>query len=341
MNLMKSICPPLCGAMFLLLTLVACTGNDVPVSETDLPIRWSVQSENIRSGRALIENRAALQTACSAGGQAIGIWSAYQREGEGLTQQVLGTTGDASLTYETEGNWTYGEKLAYWRRNAEYYFNAYFPKDGMTGISHTTTSLAGTYDTETTQEDLMVSRVQVDTSADYFRGAPVNLSMVHALAAIKFVFLIEDSDATRLLKSFSLDKTLKTKGALNYNTDAITIANWTGTSSANESRIYEWADGNGVSFTATEEAVPYTTEENAGGHLFIIPQSCTTAPTFNCTIGTNATDNVTFQNISLGTTLFEPGKNYIYTIKVNVNVLHVELSIKAWNEMDTSYNIDF
>ena len=344
MNLMKSICSPFCGATFLLLTLVACTGNDVPVPETDLQIRWSVQSGNIQNRRALIENSANLQAACSDGGQAIGIWSAYQKDGEDLTEQILGTTGDASLTYDETGeSWTYGDKPAYWQRDAVYYFNAYFPKEGgMTDISHTKTSIAGTYDTETTQTDLMVSRVIVDTGNN-FQGQPVELSMLHTLATLKFIFLMDGGDASMVLKAFSLDKTLKTSASLNYNTNSVSIANWTNGTLSDNSRIYEWASNEGIEFTAITGAVPYTTGDgiyrNNGGHILIIPQECTVAPTFNCIIGGNSSENESYQNISLGTTKFEPGKNYIYTIKLKQNVVDVDLSIAAWNELNSSFNI--
>ena len=354
MSLMKITYKGLFGAMGLLLALAACTGNDVPEAlpeKENLSISWNVIPEGMQEGRSLINNNAALQNACTpspdGGGQAIGIWSACRVKEDSL-KNMLGVDGDASLIYQSGTDWhnhmgwTYGEKAAYWIHNAVYYFNAYFPKTGgMASIANDSTSLKGIFNTETTQTDLMLTRVRVDTHGD-FKGLPVSLPMVHALATLKFVFLIEDGDATNFLKAFSLDKTLKTIGRLNYNTDAITIANWTATpSDTGVSRIYEWANGDGVSFTVTKEAVPYVTEGNKGGHLFIIPQSCATAPTFDCTIGVNATESLPFQNISLGTTLFEPGKNYIYTIKVKANVLDVELSIKDWNELDSSYNIDF
>lgn len=350
MNLMKTSYRTILGALFLLFPLAGCTGNDVPIPEPevekeDMPICWNVQSASLEDGRALIEDDAALQTACTGGNKAIGIWSAYRLNGDSV-KNVLGMDGDVSLVYNPstawdnwEG-WTYGEKAAYWMRKAVYYFNAYFPKTGgLTSIANDSTSLKGTYNTETTQTDLMVSRVKVDTNGN-FEGSPVPLPMKHALATLKFIFRMDGGTATELLKSFSLDNTLKTSATLNYNTDFLTIGNWTNGVSSNDTRIYEWSDNNGISFSTEMDAVPYTTGESFyrtdDGHIFIIPQKCEVTPTFNCTMGINS-----FENIPLGTTQFDPGKNYIYTIKVEDKTVDVTLTIKPWNEKNSSYDIDF
>ena len=340
------------GAIILLFTLVACTGNEGPEQEANaFPIRWNVISEGMKEGRTLINSISDLQTACT-GEQAIGIWSAYQL-GDEYKVNILGNeSGDVSLIYQSipawenwEG-WTYGPNAANWKHGAVHYFNAYFPKTGgMTAIANDSTSLKGSFDTKTTQTDLMVTRVKVDTNDAGFQGDPVALPMEHALATLKFIFLLKEGNDTKRLKSFSLDNTLKTAGNLNYNTDALSIANWAVGTTSDSGRIYEWADNSGVPFTTTTGAVPYTTGngiyQTHGGHLFIIPQLCESAPTFNCTIDMNSIDDISYENISLGTTQFEPGKNYIYTVEVKDNTLNLNLSIKDWNELDTSYDIDF
>ena len=69
MNLMKATYRIIVGALFLLLALTACTGNDVPVPEPlpekeDMRIRWDVQQSSMESGRALVEDNTDLQAAC-------------------------------------------------------------------------------------------------------------------------------------------------------------------------------------------------------------------------------------------------------------------------------------
>ena len=359
MNLMKARHITILETLLLLLCLTACTGNDVPASEPlpdeeGVPICWNVVPDGRLDGRALIEDYADLKAACTpgSGDMAIGIWSAYRLHGDSVKNVLGNPTGDVSLTYtpnaleNNSAGWTYGEKYAFWKDKAVYYFNAYFPKTGgMTAIANDSTSLKGSFDTKTTQTDLMVTRVKVDTNDAGFQGDPVALPMEHALATLKFIFLLKEGNDTKRLKSFSLDNTQKTAGNLNYNTDALSIANWAVGTTSDSGRIYEWADNSGVPFTTTTGAVPYTTGngiyQTHGGHLFIIPQLCESAPTFNCTIDMNSIDDISYENISLGTTQFEPGKNYIYTVEVKDNTLKLNLSIKDWNELDTSYDIDF
>ena len=330
--------------------LLACTGeSDEVLSETGLPIRWSVQSEQIKDGRALIESSANLQTACSDGGQAIGIWSAYQRKDEELIQHVLGNEeGDVSLVYQgTSEGWTYGEAV-YWKRSAVYYFNTYFPKEnGMTNIAHTSTSISGKYDTSATQQDLMVCSVSVDTGADNFQGSPVPLEMKHALSSLKFVFRMEEAaKVSRILKSLSLDNTLAVSGTLAYQTGAVGINNWTVQQASGNLPTYVWSNS-GLEFSARTSVAAYTTPEgttttagnlfcNNGGHILIIPQTCSKAPCI-----TIVTDTDKYENVSLGTTRFEPGKLYVYDIVIKDNSVNVSLNIKPWNLKGSSYDITF
>ena len=351
MYLMKSIYRTIWGAFsFLFIALVACTGNDVPTPEPlpekePMPIRWDVQSVSMGEGRALIENDMDLQIACTpgSGDKAIGIWSAYRLNGDSV-KNVLGMNGDVNLIYNTYTSWdnwkgwTYGEEAAFWKSKAVYYFNAYFPKTGgLTSMANDSTSLKGTYHAETNQTDVLVHRVKVDTNNN-FQGSPVYLPMKHALATLEFIFLMDGTDATGKLKSFSLNNSLKTTANFNYNTETITVDNWVDGTLSSKTRIYEWADNGGIPFTTTTGAMPYTTGsgiyQTNGGRILIIPQSCTVAPTFQCTIAEEGFDgDMSFEDVSLGTTLFEPGKNYIYTIKVKGRVIsELRYQVEDWGE---------
>ena len=336
------------GATAWLFSLTACTSqNELPVpepeqEESSMPIRWNVIPEGIQEGRALINSTANLQTACSTGGQAIGIWSAYEQGAE-YQEDVLGNeNGDVSLIYQptpTWDNWqgwTYGEKAAFLKQGAIHYFNAYFPMTGgLTDVQNTKTTITGNYNTETTQTDVMVTRVVVNTAVN-FQGSPVELPLKHTLATLQFKFQMEEGSTTEnVLTSFSLDKTLRTSANLNYGGGAMTIDNWKNKTASANPRIYAQTLNPGLPFSATTAVNPYAGNEN-DGHILIIPQSCIEAPTFSCTI-----DAHTYENISLGTKLFEPGKNYIYLIKMKDNILNVTLRIKAWNELDSSYDIIF
>lgn len=344
----KIIYETILGAFTLLFPLAACTGNEVPVQEENsYPIRWNVISEGMKEGRTLINNNSDLQTACS-GEHAIGIWSAYQL-GDEYKVNILGNeSGDVSLIYqlipdwENWEGWTYAPNAANWKHGAIHYFNAYFPMTGgMISIQNTKDYIQGNFNTETTQTDLMVARVVVNTADNSFLGSPVDLPLKHALATLQFKFQMEEGTASEnVLTSFSLDRTLRTSADLNYRSGNITIENWINRTASSSSRIYEWIDQEGLTFSAATAACPHTTGEGIysthEGRVFIIPQSCNVAPTFSCTIGTH-----TYDQISLGNKLFEPGKNYLYLIKMKENSLEVSLRIKAWNELDSSYDIIF
>lgn len=343
------------GIILLLPMFVACTdGGDIPVSPEnhDLPIYWEVQSENMQGGRALINSPVDLQNACDeAGGQAIGIWSAYQW-GEIYKEDILNDgKGDAGLTYQaasgenTQSGWTYGD-VAYWRRGAEYYFNAYYPMVGGISVTKDNT-FQGLYNTETTQADIMIGRNYVDTNDESFNGAPVNLRMKHVLATLQFKFQLEEgSNMEKALNSFSLDNTLVTAATLNAslvveegNAEQVALQ-LTNTQKATKSNIYEWTNTDGLFFTATQSASPYTTGTGIycqnEGHILILPQTCATPPTFSCLVGDKS-----IEGVSLNTTTFEPGKSYIYTIRMEENVLNVTLSVRPWNGLGSSYNIYF
>ena len=338
MKLNKQTYRTLLGTTALFFALSACSEKDVP-SESGMPIRWDVIPEGMQNGRALIHSTADLQMACSSGGQAIGIWSAYRIGNGELIESILSEDKeDVGLywqSFQNQYEWTYGES-AYWKEGATYYFNAYFPMTGgLSSITNTPTAITGNYNTETTQTDVMVTQVLVNTAVN-FQGLPVELPLKHALATLQFKFQMEEGSTTEnMLQSFSMDKTLRTSADLNYEGGNITINNWINKTASSNTRIYEQTLNPGLPFSASTAVNPYQGNAN-GGHILIIPQSCNEAPTFSCTI-----DAHTYENISLGTKLFEPGKNYIYLIKMKDNILNVTLRIKAWNELDSSYDIIF
>lgn len=218
MDLMKSIYRINWAALFLVLALVSCKGNDVPAPEPlpekeDMPIRWNVQSASLVDGRALIEDSLGLQAACTVGSgdKAIGIWSAYELNGS-IKQNVLGNpNGDVSLRFfeqvpeieegvemDNWQGWLYGDSAVHWTPKAKYTFNAYFPQSVVREISSSDIStFVVEYNTEQYQEDLMMAYAYVDTEAGRFNSQePVRLNMLHTLSALQFQFMFMNSDGT-------------------------------------------------------------------------------------------------------------------------------------------------
>lgn len=324
---------------------VACTpeNNDALSEdmETNIPIQWSVQSADIQDARTLLNDNSALQRACTPGlgNQAIGIWSVYEKNNV-LTEHVLGNPiGDVALVYQpststnTSDSWIYGERIAYWKHDAVYYFNTYFPnEDGLSSITNDTTSLTGFYDTETTQTDLMVSRVKVDTGDEKFNGSPVRLSMIHGLSAVCFNFQTT-ADITMKLKSFALENEdtegLKKSGTMVYTNEGITWIPDEGESGL----FYEWSTTQGISFSKSVVASAYQAapEENLytsnSGCILIIPQEYKSKTNMIFEIEENETPI----KVALPERHFLPGYKYTYLIKMSANNrLTLECKVQPW-----------
>jgi hypothetical protein len=362
----------------LLLTLVACNGDDVPApeplpQEKEMRILWDVQSVSMVEGRALIEDNADLKEACTvgSGNKAIGIWSAYERNGE-VTKNVLGEDGDVSLVYKVNTQddnyqgWTYGEEAAYWTPGAKYTFNAYFPKDAIHVLpSSDITTFVARYNTVTTQEDLMLAFTEVST----VESAPVNpvpLQLHHALAALKFQFRFGDgfTEVNDKLTAFWLENTAEQgicmQGLLKFGTegDGEAIA-WDLENSAyvaSGTPFYQWADATGLPITTSTDnmATAYTTGSYAenNGWLLIIPQESDGTVDL-CFQTKNGGDVVHRVRLPLKTginetgskddngTWFAPARRYAYSLLITPTAVDVTLGIAGWNELESSYDITF
>ena len=358
----------------LLLTLVACNGDYVPApeplpQEKEMRILWDVQSASMVEGRALIENNTDLKEACTvgSGNKAIGIWSAYERNGE-VTKNVLGEDGDVSLVYKVNTQddnyqgWTYGEKAAYWISGAKYTFNAYFPKDAIHVLpSSDITTFVARYNTVTTQEDLMLAFTEVSAPVN-----PVPLQLHHALAALKFQFRFGDgfTDVNDKLTAFWLENTteqgLCMQGLLKFGIEGAGEAfTWDLENSAyaaSGTPFYQWEDEEGLPInTSTDNmATVYTTGSYAdnNGWLLIIPQE--SDGTVNLCFQTkNGGDVVHRVRLPLTTgvdasgnkvdtgTWFAPARRYAYSLLITPTAVEVTLGIAGWNELDSSYDITF
>lgn len=345
-------CVPIC-------LFVACQNSGEEYmfeDEMEQQIHWNVQSVTLEDSRSLIGDNEMLIKACTPalGGQAIGIWSAQKLNGnqnEIPTQNVLGNpTGDVRLIYdegtawENWNGWTYGIMAVYWKINATYYFNAYYPKEGgMTDIKQTTTSISGKYNTTTTQNDFMLCRQIVDTSADNFTAAPVPLLMKHALAALRFQFE-SNSKYPKYVQSFALKNEstngLATSGTITYQDGDINIANWAA-NTPTTGDIYAWEHpSDGVAFTNTEKAIAYQAATNTvvgnvytenDGWVLTIPQTYNGGTKMSFTI-----DGEDYE-VELPKKDFLPGTKYTYLIKVTGGEkVTLECVAQPWDLVETT-----
>lgn len=369
-------------AMSLIVTLAlqACIKNDVePVQEPETSdyITWNVAATGMQAGRALIENDALLQEACSTGGKSIGIWSAYELDGV-VTNNVLGNeTGDVSLIYhkDTEWDnykwWTYSEEAAKWVQGAKYTFNAYYPMKVVNEISSSDIStFVIEYNTERYQEDLMTAYSFVDTNApDFKKENPVALNMLHTLSALKFQFSFINGDGTTYddsdaLTGFWLENTvhgsgLATTGILAFGTidengvmDGEHI-HWYNedypepSTSTTERKIYLWEDSDGVNFSSTTTSraigVAYSTDYD-GMQKYAVNDGWVLVIPQEC----DGTAQICFRlkttgdlihRVTLPAVTYEAGKRYTYDIRFGQTNVTLKLSIADWNELKSSEDI--
>lgn len=331
----------------------------------------------MQGSRSMIENDSQLQVACSGGANAIGIWSAYELDGE-VTKNVLGNdNGDVALIYN-EGTawdnyqwWSYGEKAVNWTIGAKYTFNAYFP---MRVVSEISTSDISTfvveYNTEYYQEDLMMAYSYVDTNLPTFKlGVPVTLKMLHTLSALKFRFSFADSDGTTYedsdaLTAFWLENTTLGQGIATTGVLAFGTYNEDGTmngehihwyyedyplpSTPTKPRtIYAWEDVNGVEFssTTTQRTIATAYSTNTGGAQkyanndgYVLVIPQEIDGTVEMCFRLRSTGDIVHR-VALPTTKYEPSKRYTYDIRFGRTNVTLNLSIADWNELKSSQDI--
>lgn len=366
--------------ILLLVAMSSCISNekDEPTqADKSGYITCDVVSYGMNKGRALIENDTILQEACSTGGKSIGIWSAYELEGN-VVNNVLGNdAGDVNLEYRVNTEWdnynwwTYGVTAAKWVYGAKYTFNAYYPSYVVNEISSSDIStFVVEYNTEHYQEDLMMAYSYVDTNdSTFFSGYPVQLNMLHTLSALRFRFsfingdgtLYEESDALTALwlENTVSGRGIATTGVLafgtthdNGETDGEHI-HWYGedhpepSTSSSLRKIYEWNDAKGVNFSSTTTnrniAVAYSTDSDgkqrfAKNNGWVLTIPQTTDGTSQICFCLKSTGDLVHR-ITLPSTTFEAGMRYTYDIRLGQTTVSLLLTIAEWNELNSTQDI--
>lgn len=348
----------------------------IPDSGQEMFINWNVYSSEMQSTRSLIGSDETLQTACSPdkGGQAIGIWSAYDLGGT-VTENVLGADRDVSLIYKENTDddnyegWTYAAEAAQWVKGANYYFNAYFPQDAIEIIgSSDITTFVARYNSKTTQEDLMLAYSEVDTrESTFIPSDPVPLNLHHALAALRFRFVFTTSSSDQLtscwLENTVTGKGLTTQGLLKLGVGGIgDEIRWALEDAGYQStgtRFYEWNHDAGINITSDEDnpATAYTDNDDclyAGndGWLLILPQESDGTLKFNFTtsVGGDVVHSVMLPAVTginaqgredPNGSWYYQSRCYTYIIRITPTGATITLSIKPWNQLDSSYDITF
>lgn len=339
------------GIMLLMMAcLQACIQSEDNLPMNDRLICWYVTSvEGKQSSRTLIgssDGETSLQMACT-DAEAIAVWGTYTSDN--TDNEVFTNT---PLTYEN-GIWYYTGGYRYWMDDSFYKFRACYPRNALRRYitAADANSIEITYDTETLQEDLLVSYKEIETETWNYSDA-VPLEMTHALSALRFQFQTVE-DVTMHLQSFSLDNGtetgsgLSTSGTLLYDKKEVALSDWE-VDTPISGTIYSWqfpvTDSDlGLPFNQSDRATAYQFETNTivgtqyignDGYVLIVPQVYNGKTKMNFTI-----DNKSY-NVNLPAKEFLPGYRYTYLIQVTGdNAVTLNCVVKPWTLKEE--NMDF
>ena len=359
MDLMKSIYPISWGALFLLLTFMACSENEAPTEEP-LPekkaISWQVESDTVMQSRVLVDN-SVLQKACTplADGtnETIGVWGDYtvNSGGQNVTVQEFIAT---PLTYVPNSNsWEYPGEAKYWTSFSVYDFRACYPQKLMTTLMtqmDATMFQGGPINTSTLQEDILVAAKQVNTRTANL-SVPVRLDMQHIFAAIKFKVKAasgftpasgEGVTSCWLQNKNNATNLFSPSGYLVHSGNAEPKIEWLPYESS-VAPMYKWEHELGISFQSENTLYTYNGgavgEEYTqnSGWVLIVPQSVQEGTLQFCYTLKKAGSQVFSVNIPAIT--YEHGKQYTYMLEIRGSEADITLTVKPWNQQDSSYDI--
>ena len=250
----------------------------------------------------------------------------------------------------------------YWRPGETYRFRAYYPAGVELRENTSASTFIAEYRTSRQQDDMLAGyqKVQLTTLADLQQH--VQLRMRHTLSAVKFTFRFkEDFPSTDYLTGVWLENEAEGNfmdyGLLVFGdgTEAgVERIQWYGISAPVEGeKMYQWCTSPGLPFSSTPEsrAVAYqgsdaTSTVTEGefftdndGFVLMIPQTIGEGTSLCFT--TQGSLGYTFKVAIPEGTVLEPG--YRYTFNIIISKLDVELliTIKPWNELESSYTINF
>jgi hypothetical protein len=287
-----------------------------------------------------------------------GVYGVYSdTKGGASGTNVFDNSSALKVTYNTSSsNWEYtrtGDKPKYyWKRNQYYRFRAYHP--------YTASVEAGGSDADKIliiyriiqdQYDLLVAFSTRHPATDSEGTERVPMNFQHALSALRFRVAFDksvDEGMTDVLTEFHICG-VQSAGMLNYthNGDYLTpVINWTSDAFDSTTEFYQsttqrtFGVYNPDGKSSVDPVDIYGTGDT-DNVVFAIPQTCSdlqygdTSIHFK-TVGGGDVDNTAV----LPTLTWEPGKIYTYTLLIKKSSVQVVVSIKDWNEVQSTVDIN-
>ena len=352
--------------LLLLLAVTACR-KDNP-AETGPSISF-------RADASAAENVAATKATKTIDGnltdKPFGVYGVYSaNKGDASGTNVFGNSSPLEVSYNTSTKyWEYtrtGDKQKYyWKRAQHYRFRAYHPYTASveTGGSDADKILIN-YRIIQDQYDLLVAFATRHPATDADGTGRVPMNFQHALSALRFRVAFDKTVAegtTDTLTEFHISG-VQAAGMLNYtyqkagkDTQGNTIKedylkpviNWTSDAFDSTTELFyksttqrEFGVYNPGATSSVEPVDIYGTDDT-DNVVFAIPQTCSNPDDGDTTIHFKTTGGGDVDNTAVLPTLaWEAGKIYTYTLLIRKSSVEVVVSIKDWNEVQSTVDIN-
>ncbi|MDO4827511.1 MAG: fimbrillin family protein [Bacteroidia bacterium] len=286
-----------------------------------------------------------------------GLYSATQGAATGTN--VFDNSSALQVSYNTtSGYWEYTRTgpnpKYYWKRNMYYRFRAYHPytasvEAGGSGAD----GIIINYRIIEDQYDLLVAFATRHPATDPEGTGRVPMNFQHALSALRFRVAFRktvDEGTTDVLTEFHLTG-IQAAGVLNYthaSGDYLSpLITWSADAFDSVTEFYKAAPNKtfGVydkdDSTTASNLVDVFGSSDADNVVFAIPQTCSdprygsTSVHFKTTGGGNVDNTAVLPSIE-----WQPGKIYTYTLLIERSSVEITVSIKDWNEVQSTVDIN-
>lgn len=259
------------------------------------------------------------------------------------------------------------EGEVYWRPGETYRFRAYYPAGVELRENTSATTFIAEYRADQRQDDMMAAyqKVALNTLSDLQQH--VQLTMKHMLSAVKFTFrFADDFPTTDYLTGVWLENTASghffNYGLLVYGdgteAGAETIQWYSIYAPREGEKMYEWTTSPGYEFSnsvatrataygaaGTVSGALYTDNDN---YIYMIPQAlpsgtdlCFTTRNSSGFVFRVALPTSFIDAASVAHNTLEPGWRYQFNVVISQLNVELYITIKPWNELDSSYTINF
>lgn len=288
-----------------------------------------------------------------------GVYGLYSStKGAASGNNVFDSSAPLQVSFNTTtGLWEYTRTGTapkyYWKRNMYYRFRAYHPYTASveTGGS-SADGIIINYRIIQDQYDLLVAFATRHPATDSEGTGRVPMNFRHALSALRFRVAFNktvDEGTTDVLTEFHLTG-IQAAGVLSYthaSGDYLSpLITWSADAFDSSTSFYTSTTSRtfGVynpGATSSVEPVDIFGSSDADNVVFAIPQTCSdprygdTAVHFKTSGGGNADNTAVLPSIE-----WEPGKIYTYTLLIEKSSVKITVSIKDWNEVQSTIDIN-